>query len=161
MEAYIEVYLAAMQAAPEQPSLYALVAEADAIIKGVLLLLAGMSVFCWAIIFQKWFRLRAATQQSSRFLDLFWRSKRLDAVYEQSGVFKNSPVAEVFKAGYQELAKVTAGGTGEDAVDNLTRTLRRAAAVESTNLQSMQRWRKSTQKAKNLPPTVIGRCKGT
>ncbi len=135
MEAYIEVYLAATQAGAEQPSLYALIAEADFILKGVLLLLVAMSVFCWAIIFQKWFRLRAAAQQSSRVLELFWRTKRMDAVYEQSGVFKNSPVAEVFKAGYQELAKVTAGGTGEDAVDNLSRTLRRAAAVESTNLQ--------------------------
>ena len=41
----------------------------------------------------------------------------------------------MFKAGYQELAKITAGGKTDDAVDNLTRTLRRATAAESTQLE--------------------------
>src|SRR5690606_19114306 len=74
-------------------------------------------------------------RQSARFLDVFWRSKRLDSVYEQAGSYAQSPVAEVFKAGYQELAKVTSSGNKEDAADILTRTLRRAASVETTTLR--------------------------
>jgi biopolymer transport protein TolQ len=132
----IEVYLAATQATPGW-SVGEIVAWA--IVICVLILLAGMSVVCWAIIISKWLRLRTATRQSARFLDLFWASKRLDAVYEKCGSFRGSPVAEVFRAGYQELAKITAAG-GEsgkraDATDNLSRTLRRASAVESTNLE--------------------------
>lgn len=135
MTPFIEVY-AAGPAAAANPSILALVVEADLVVQLVLLVLVGMSVVCWAIILQKFFRLRAAGRQSARFLDLFWKSKRLDAVYEQAGQFRKSPVAEVFKAGYQELSKVTsAGNQGADAADNLTRALRRAASVESTTLE--------------------------
>lgn len=138
MESVMEVYLAAVQAGGEDPSIASLILDADFIVQLVLLGLVGMSLVCWAIIFQKWFRVRAASKQSARFLDLFWASKRLDTVYEKSSAYRRSPVAEVFKAGYQELAKITAqGAEGKraDATDNLARTLRRAAAVESTNLE--------------------------
>ncbi|MCB9687347.1 MAG: protein TolQ [Alphaproteobacteria bacterium] len=116
-----------------------MILHADLIVQLVLLGLVFMSFACWAIIFQKYFRLRSAAKQSAKFLDLFWSSKRLDAVYEKCGSYRKSPVAEVFRAGYQELAKITAAGAEvrADATDNLSRTLRRATAVESTNLE---RW---------------------
>jgi biopolymer transport protein TolQ len=135
----VDVYLAAVRSTDE-PSVIAMILDADLIVQGVLLGLIFMSLACWAIIFQKYFRLRSATKQSARFLDVFWSSKRLDAVYEKCGQYRKSPVAEVFRAGYQELAKITASGAEgkrADATDNLTRTLRRAASVESTNLE---RW---------------------
>lgn len=134
----MEVYLASVQAGSDD-SILSLVLEADLIVQFVLLGLIFMSVVCWAIIIQKWLRLRAASRQSARFLDLFWSSKRLDAVYEKCGAYRRSPVAEVFRAGYQELARITAAddqkGHKLDATDNLVRTLRRAQAVESTNLE--------------------------
>jgi biopolymer transport protein TolQ len=131
----MEVYLAAVQATEEWTA-QAVIAEI--IIWLVLFMLIGMSLVCWAIIFQKYFRLRSASKQSARFLDLFWASKRLDAVYEKCNQYRRSPVAEVFRSGYQELAKITAAGAEgkrADATDNLQRTLRRAQAVESTNLE--------------------------
>ena len=137
MEPVVEVTLAAVQAG-EEPSIWALIWQADFIVQMVLLMLVAMSLGCWAIIVQKYRRLSSASRQSARFLDLFWASKRLDAVYEKSSSFRNSPVAEVFRAGYQELAKITAAnneGQKRDATDNLTRTLRRAASVESTNME--------------------------
>ncbi len=134
----VEVYLAGVRATDDQ-SIMALILHADLIVQLVLLGLVFMSLACWAIIFQKYFRLRSAAKQSARFLDLFWSSKRLDAVYEKCGSYRKSPVAEVFRAGYQELAKITAAGAEvrADATDNLSRTLRRASSVESTNLE---RW---------------------
>jgi biopolymer transport protein TolQ len=139
LEPVMEVYLAAVQSNASEPTVAALILEADLIVQLVLVGLLLMSIVCWAIILQKWFRLRAAARQSARFLELFWQSKRLDKVYERCGRFRKSPVAEVFKAGYQELAKITSAGekTGHraDATDNLTRALRRASAVESTNLE--------------------------
>jgi biopolymer transport protein TolQ len=131
----MEVYLAAVQAT-EEWTVSAVIAEI--IIWLVLFMLVAMSLGCWAIIFQKYFRLRSASKQSARFLDLFWASKRLDAVYEKCNQYRRSPVAEVFRSGYQELAKITAAGAEgkrADATDNLQRTLRRAQAVESTNLE--------------------------
>lgn len=134
----VEVYLAGVRATNDQ-SVLALILSADLIVQLVLLGLVFMSLTCWAIIFQKYFRLRSAAKQSAKFLDLFWSSKRLDAVYEKCGSYRKSPVAEVFRAGYQELAKITAAGAEvrADATDNLSRTLRRASSVESTNLE---RW---------------------
>ncbi|MFT4626169.1 MAG: biopolymer transport protein TolQ [Myxococcota bacterium] len=135
----MEVYLAAVQAGAQEPSVFDLIFEADLVVQLVLVALVFMSVACWAIILQKMVRLRAAARQSAKFLDLFWASKRLDLVYEKCGQFRSSPVAEVFRAGYQELAKITSAsersGHRADATDNLQRTLRRAAAVESTNLE--------------------------
>jgi len=105
------------------------------VVELVLLALIGMSVISWAIMIHKFFRLNSAARQSAAFLDVFWKSKRLDSVYEQSGQFRKSPVAEVFKAGYQELAKLTSGGQNADGSDNLLRSLRRASSVESTHLE--------------------------
>lgn len=134
----MDVYLASVQAGGDD-SIAALVLEADFIVQMVLLVLVVMSVVCWAIIVQKAIRLRAASTQSARFLDLFWTSKRLDEVYERCGTFRHSPVAEVFKSGYQELARITSAsesnGQRLDATDNLIRTLRRAQSVESTQLE--------------------------
>jgi len=132
----MEVYLASVQASSAEISVVDLVFEADIIVQLTLYLLILMSVVCWAIIFRKWFQVRRAAKLSARFLDLFWKSKRLDAVYEKTGLYRKAPVAAVFKAGYQELAKITAGGgKGDDAGPNLERSLRRAAAVESTTLE--------------------------
>jgi len=136
----MEVYLASVKAGGEDPSILSLIVDADFIVQMVLLVLVLMSMMCWAIIVQKFFALRSASRQSAMFLDLFWASKRLDTVYEKSSAFRKSPVAEVFKAGYQELAKITAQadqGKRADATDNLARTLRRATSVESTR---MERW---------------------
>ncbi|TNE89660.1 MAG: protein TolQ [Deltaproteobacteria bacterium] len=141
----MEVYLAAVHASGSNTSILSLILDADIIVQLTLFTLIFMSLSCWAIIIQKFFRLTTATRQSARFLKVFWESKRLDTVYEQSGMFKASPVAQVFKAGYQELAKVTsAGGKQADAQDNLTRTLRRATAVEQTNLERYITWLATT-----------------
>jgi biopolymer transport protein TolQ len=87
------VYAAAVQATNDQ-SIVRLILEADIIVQLVLAVLVLMSVACWAIIFQKAARVRSASRQSARFLDLFWASKRLDEVYEKTGSFRRSPVAE-------------------------------------------------------------------
>ena len=135
MQPTMEVYLASVQASDNSSSIVSLILHADIVVQLVLVVLALMSVVCWGIILFKWFRLWAAVRQSASFLDLFWRSKRLDNVYEQCGRYRKSPIAEVFRSGYQELAKATQDGKSEDASDNLMRTLRRSRMSESTKLE--------------------------
>ena len=127
-------------------SIMSMLLEADLVVQLVLLTLLGMSVVCWGIIFTKAKRIRAATSESAEFLELFWQSRRLDQVYEATAKYPQSPIAEVFKAGYVELHKLTSGadakGGGGLAVDmggteNLARSLRRAASVELTNLERL------------------------
>jgi biopolymer transport protein TolQ len=109
----------------------------------VLLLLAGASIASWAIIAIKYFHLRQAQKQSLLFLDTFWQSKRLDAIYQAAEKLSVSPISQVFRAGYIELSKVTAAGSPEggerydlDGIENVERALRRASVAELTYLES-------------------------
>lgn len=109
----------------------------------VLLLLAGASIASWAIIAIKHFHLRQAQKQSLLFLDTFWQSKRLDAIYQAAEKLSVSPISQVFRAGYIELSKVTAAGSPEggerydlNGIENVERALRRASVAELTYLES-------------------------
>jgi len=149
MPPFIEVYLAAVgQVDPSsQPGIAELFLDADIIVQSVLLVLLVMSVVCWIIIFNKANMLRKAQRLDSAFLELFWKSQRLDQVYDRLDRFQGSPVAALFKAAYVELSRLTrddrAAGTGTgmatglDADANLERALRRATTIERTALERL------------------------
>ena len=144
----MQIYLATVantEGVGEEPGIVELIFQADPVVQLVLIVLVGMSLACWVIIFNKFNMLRSATRNSQAFLDLFWKSRRLDQVYERADHMGPSPVGAVFKAGYVELSKLTnkdreepggeiAAVAGEE---NLARALRRAATVERTNLERM------------------------
>lgn len=113
----------------------------------VMLILFGMSIASWAVIAYKWRTLRRATYESESFLDSFWASKRLDAIFQKSEALSTSPLSQVFRAGYIELAKlrkknkekkegeVTETDVGD--LESIERSMRRAAATERTGLESL------------------------
>jgi biopolymer transport protein TolQ len=115
------------------------------IVSGVLIILVLASLASWSIIFRKLLHLRRAQGESLRFLETFWRSKRLDSIYTASEQMPVSPVAQVFRAGYVELSKVTQSqpSAGEDTslhdqmggFENVERALARAANAELTTLE--------------------------
>ncbi len=122
-----------------------IVLNSGPIVMTVLVLLLAASVVSWAIILKKWLRLRSAQDQSTQFLETFWQSKRLDAIYERAETLSGSPISQVFRAGYVELSKVTArpkGQADEDmgaqlgGIENVERALKRAAAAEVTALEA-------------------------
>src|SRR2546430_2505069 len=82
----------------------------EKIIMGILL---AFSIASWAIIVYKWRSLRRAYAESESFLDAFWSSKRLDAIYQKSEDLAGSPISQVFRAGYIELAKLKKKEKGE------------------------------------------------
>ena len=145
MTNWMEVYLAIVGQTPttDESSMLALITEADIVVQLVLFGLLAMSVGCWVIILMKWRALSAAESKSQAFLDAFWKSKRLDAMYDQIDRYAGSPIAAVFKAGYVELSRLTqasneAGGGGGIALtneDNLERALRRARMSERTEME--------------------------
>ena len=110
----------------------------------VMLFLLGFSIISWAIIAYKWKMLRKAYRQSEEFLDSFWASKRLDTIYQRSEDLSDSPVSQVFRAGYIELAKLKKkekGGEANDTslggMESVERSMRRAASSELTSLESL------------------------
>jgi len=110
----------------------------------VLLLLVAFSVVCWYIIGFKYFHLRRAKASSDSFLDVFWKSRKLDEVYKTAKGSPESPTAQVFVAGYVELSKLQSGATGEEGamrdrlgdLESVERAMRRAQMEEITHLES-------------------------
>jgi biopolymer transport protein TolQ len=108
------------------------------------------SVVSWAIIVHKALYLRRASRASERFLTAFWEAKRLDQMYQQSEAHARSPVCQVFRSGYVELARLkkrtaeeprTDKRSVEDAlgggIENVERALRRSQNAEVTALESL------------------------
>jgi biopolymer transport protein TolQ len=140
----------------------------EPVVIAVLLILLAMSAACWGIIYYKWRFLKKAQDQSLEFLEVFWSSKRLDAIYQSSEKLLKSPISQVFRAGYVELSKLKktqAEGGGErmaDAmggIENVERSLRRASLSELTTMESLVPFLASTGSAApfiGLFGTVVG-----
>jgi len=108
----------------------------------VLGVLIFTSVVSWGIIFRKYLQMRRAARQTEKFLEGFWQSKRLDQIFQSAEKLPQSPVSQVFRAGYIELSKVTqqsADGEGMKAqlggLENVERALKRASVAELTHLE--------------------------
>jgi biopolymer transport protein TolQ len=122
----------------------AIILGAGIIVKLVLLLLLTFSIISWAIILFKFFQVQRAKNDSERFMDFFWKSKRFDAIASQVDRFANSPLTVLFNEGYGELKKVVEPDSKSDGsalstdlggVENVSRALRRATNSEITRLE--------------------------
>ncbi len=125
-----------------------LVLNAGLMVQGVLLILALFSVFCWAIIFLKFFQIRRAGKDSEAFLKAFWAGETLERVYTSTKRMKSCPLAQVFQAGYEELGMLRQGrkrsGAGDEreagirpqlmGAQNVARAMRQASTSEINRL---------------------------
>ncbi len=129
-----------------QQSLLSLLSSLGTVELIVLLILVYFSVVCWGIYFFKRRELRQAGKQSERFNEIFWEANNLGTIHTASLDLKESPVAHMFRAGYQEvqrLAKVKrqSASSGDElstelgGIDNVERTMRRAMTQEITRLE--------------------------
>ena len=98
----------------EQLEVFGLISTAGPVVKAVLLLLVLMSVICWAIIFSKHFALRQAIKKSEKFLDLYHSSGNFGNLYQSTKHLKG-PIADLFRAGYEELIRIRRSGSGMPA----------------------------------------------
>ena len=118
-----------------------LFAHAHWIVKAVMILLAVMFLIGAYIIFYKTLYIRRASSESDRFIESFWRSRDIEQIYKQAQALRNSPISQMFVAGYTELAKLASDealrGDREGNLANIERALRRAQTVEGTKLESM------------------------
>jgi biopolymer transport protein TolQ len=122
-------------------NIFKIIADADIIVKFIMLLLVFFSVFSWAIIFFKYKTIKSAFKQSDRFLHAFRRSKSLSDVSEAAKKFRACPLAVIFLAGNRELAyqsKSSAeNGWSAAKTDSLNRALLKASNAEASRLEKM------------------------
>jgi biopolymer transport protein TolQ len=137
--------------------------KAHWIVQGVMVLLVVMFMIGLYIIIYKTLYIRRAASESDSFHESFWRSRDIEQIYKQAQQLRNSPLSQMFVAGYTELAKLASDenlrGDREGNLANIERALRRAQTVETTKLESMVPFLATTGSAApfiGLFGTVIG-----
>jgi biopolymer transport protein TolQ len=94
-------------------SIWALFLKADVIVKAVIVILLVASLWCWAIIFDKWLGLRRLNSSATEFESVFWSGGSLDQLYDRIGSQPRDPMSAVFVAAMKEWRRVPAvGGMG-------------------------------------------------
>jgi biopolymer transport protein TolQ len=92
--------------------LWSLVAQADPVVKGVLLLLVLASIWSWTVIFDKTFRLGRLRRKARAFENAFWSGAPLDELYRRLGRSPDHPMAMLFAAAIEEWRDAPRPGGG-------------------------------------------------
>ena len=86
-------------------SLWSLFIRADFIVKSVILMLIGCSIYSWAIIIEKFRLFKKINLESEEFEEKFWKSKSAESFYNNLPVNLENPMALLFKDSMQTLLK--------------------------------------------------------
>ena len=108
--------------------------NAGPFVQALVLLMIGLSITSWAIIFTKYRQYNSLGEANTKFIDKFWRATSLESLFEKINDDSSSNLARVFKSAFlelQRLADSALGGAGEGAdasaqmklhgIDNLER----------------------------------------
>lgn len=96
-------------------SMWSLFWRAGLVVKAVILALLLASVWCWAIIFEKFFRLRRLNTQANEFESSFWSGGAIDDLYDRMGAQPRDPMSAVFVAAMREWRRAVSHGGASDA----------------------------------------------
>ncbi len=94
--------VAGSQAAPLDLSVMGLFMQADWVVKGIILLLVFMSIYCWALIFAKYRAIKSAQIKGKQFEKEFWASNALDKLYDRVKHRITHPTVAVFVTAMDE-----------------------------------------------------------
>jgi biopolymer transport protein TolQ len=86
-------------------SLLSLFLRADFIVKSVILMLIGCSIYSWAVIFEKFRLFKKINLESEEFEEKFWKSKSAETFYNSLPADVENPTALLFKDTMQNLLK--------------------------------------------------------
>ena len=154
-------------------SFWSLIVKSGPIAHVVLLILLFFSVLSWAIIFRKARFYKEVEGQSRQFYERFRRTSSLSSLYRECQDYPKSPLAGIFKSGYQELNHQIGSsnpslGSPEatkeqmpslKSLNGLQRTLQKTAQTEMTTLEHSLTWLATTGSVTpfiGLFGTVIG-----
>jgi biopolymer transport protein TolQ len=122
-------------------SLWSLFLKADLIVKIVIVLLFLASIWCWAIIVEKFLRLRRLSVQADEFEDSFWSGGNLEDLYDRLGERPVHPMEILFAAAMREWRRSTSRGlTQEDTLrasiqERITQVMQVTLAREMERLE--------------------------
>ena len=91
-------------------SVVTLFLQADIVVKVVMLLLLVASFWSWAVIFDKYIKLRRLRRDADEFEEAFWSGGALDDLYDRIGSRPEDPMSSVFAAAMREWRRSMAKG---------------------------------------------------
>jgi len=83
-------------------SMWALFARATFLVKIVMILLIAASVWCWAVIVDKWIQYGRARREAAIFDRAFWSGEPLDGLFDEIGPTPKGQSERIFAAGMIE-----------------------------------------------------------
>jgi biopolymer transport protein TolQ len=83
-------------------TVWGLFAEADVVVKVVLIILLAASFWTWAIIFEKVLRMRRLRARAEEFEEAFWSGGSLDELYEEFDSQPTDPMSSLFVSAMRE-----------------------------------------------------------
>jgi len=86
-------------------SLWSLFLRADFIVKSVILMLIGCSIYSWAVIIEKFRLFKKINLESEEFEEKFWKSKSAETFFNSLPADVENPTALLFKDTMQSLLK--------------------------------------------------------
>ncbi len=86
-------------------SLWSLFLRADFVVKSVILMLIGCSIYSWAVIIEKFRLFKKINLESEEFEEKFWKSKSAETFYNSLPADVENPTALLFKDTMQSLIK--------------------------------------------------------
>lgn len=95
-------------------SVWGLFLQADWIVKLVMLILVGSSVWGWAIIVDKWMTFKSLNIKANKFETAFWSGEALEKIYKRIQSKATDPMARTFCAGMNEWNLSIDGNTSVD-----------------------------------------------
>ena len=93
-------------------SIWGLFLQADWVVKIVILLLVSVSLWSWAIIFDKWITFKNLKDQANKFESAFWSGEALEKLYNRIQDRPIDPMSRIFCAGMHEWKLTTDSNDG-------------------------------------------------
>ncbi|MBL8546277.1 MAG: protein TolQ [Hyphomonadaceae bacterium] len=123
-----------MESGAEQITVLTLFLQADPVVKGVMLILAVMSVWSWAIAVDKWLSFGDLDAQARRFEREFWSGRSVDEMDDRGGDRPRDALARVYAAASREFRESRRGGAGggggQQVLDRIDRLMQAQVSRE-------------------------------
>ncbi len=125
-----------MEAATDY-TMWALFARATFMVKFVMIMLIGASIWCWAVIVDKMIQYRKARAEAAIFDRSFWSGEPLDELFDAIGTKPRGQSERIFAAGMLEWRRSHRqdGGLIAGAQARIDRSMDVAIAKEASSLQ--------------------------
>lgn len=112
-------------------SFWSLIGQADLLVKLILLILLGMSIWSWALIFQKHMLFKRARGSWRKFEKLFWSGRDMPDLYQLTKT-RQDEGSLIFKRGFEAFLKVQM--LTHISIDNKLISVQRALRVATMQL---------------------------